>query len=169
MDSEAVEGLPYQSVLAKSRLPLEPAAPVRSGGLTDRQGKAVHQGESGVVLHQVQESLPDQFLDLPEVSRLPGEGGAVPPRQGWEEVSVMATEILVKGLGLSQAQILTHHLHGEDFGIGEGRHWPPLAQTLSIECGLQSVINPAKAVIINQSRSTTHLPEKSLSHIKRCW
>jgi hypothetical protein len=67
MDSKAVEGLPYQGILAKSRFPLEPAAPVGSGELTDGHGKAVHQGKGWVVLHQVQESAPDQFLDLPGV------------------------------------------------------------------------------------------------------
>jgi hypothetical protein len=169
MDTEAVEGLPDQSIPAESRLSFEPATPVSPGELTHRQGEAVHQSKGGVIWYQLQESSPDQFLDLPEVSCLPGEGGPVHSPQGWEEVGVMAAEIPVKGLVLTNTQVfptasMVRTSASQRAGIG------PLCRRLfPLRVAFKVSSIQQKAVIINVSRFTTHLPEKSLSFIERCW
>ena len=41
----------------------------------------------------LEEVLPEGLLDLPEVGRLPREGGAVDPRKGGEPLRVVALEV----------------------------------------------------------------------------
>jgi hypothetical protein len=45
-------------------------------------------------------------------------------------VSVMAAEIPVKGLVLTETQVFTYHFHSEYFDISQGWHWSPLTQAL---------------------------------------
>jgi hypothetical protein len=161
MDSKAVEGLTYQGILAISRLPFEPSTPISSGELTDGQGKAVDHSKGGVVRYRVQELAPYQFLDLPEVSRLTGESGAVHSFQRREKVSVVAAEIPVKGLVLTETQVFTHRFHSEHFGVRQAWHWSSLTQTMSAKCGLQNVINPAKSCYYKQVQAH-HTPPREV-------
>ena len=91
---EAVEGLPEEGVLAEGGLSPEALAAVGPGEQARRQGERVHQGEAGVVRGFFgQEVLPKALLNLPEVRRLPGEGGAMHPPEVREEVGVVAPEV----------------------------------------------------------------------------
>ena len=101
VDSEAVEGLTGQAIMAIGSLSFEPSTPVSSGELADGQGEAIHQSKSGVVLGQVQEFLPHVLLDLPEVSRLAHEGSPMYLYQPREEVPIMLTKVPEKGLVLT--------------------------------------------------------------------
>ena len=75
MHPEAVEGLFEEGVLAESGFAAEARAAVGSGEQACRQGQRVADGEGGVVGSVGQEFLPEDLLGLPEVGRLPAEGG----------------------------------------------------------------------------------------------
>ncbi len=66
-----------------------------------------------------EELLPKALLDLPEVGRLPGEGGAVDLAEGREPFAVVAAEEEVDALVGVEAEELTDDLHGQHFGVGE--------------------------------------------------
>jgi hypothetical protein len=68
---KAVEGLLEKNVLAESRLSPETLAPVGAGEKTRWQGHRVADGEGGVVRGEDKKLLPEVFLYLPKVSRLP--------------------------------------------------------------------------------------------------
>jgi hypothetical protein len=67
-----------------------------------------------------QELLPEALLGLPQVRRLPGEGGAMYPQEVREEVGVVAPEEVRKEFCvLVYPQELTDDLDGDDLGVEE--------------------------------------------------
>ena len=90
---EAIEGLLEEDVLAESGLPAEAPAAVGAGEKTRRQGERVTQGEGRVVRSFGQELLPEALFDLPEVGRLPGEGGPMYLAQGGKPLAIMLPKV----------------------------------------------------------------------------
>jgi hypothetical protein len=116
---KAIEGLPEQCVLAKSGLAAETPAAISAGKQACRQGHRIADGEGGVVGGVGRELLPEAFLNLPEVGRLPGEGGAMHPQQVREEVGVVAPEVRQELRVFIESQELADDLDGEYFRVGE--------------------------------------------------
>jgi len=65
------------------------------------------------------ELLPKEFLGLPQVRRLPGEGGSMHRSEVREEVGVVAPEVGEELRVLVEPQELSDDLDGEDFGVRE--------------------------------------------------
>ena len=141
MHPEAVEGLPEEGVLAEGGLSPEALAAVGPGEQARRQGERVHQGEAGVVRGFGQEVLPKALLNLPEVRRLPGEGGAMHPPEVREEVGVVAPEVRKELRVFVYSQELADELDGEHFGVEERRGGS--ARSQSPEVG-DTVVDEAK-------------------------
>jgi hypothetical protein len=68
-----------------------------------------------------QELLPEALLDLPQVRRLPGEGGAVHAPEVREEVGVVAPEVSEELRVFVEAQELADDLDGENLRVEERR------------------------------------------------
>jgi hypothetical protein len=66
-----------------------------------------------------QELLAEALLDLPEVGRLPAEGGAMHESEAWEVVSVVAPEVGEELRIFVEPQELTDDLDCEHFRIPE--------------------------------------------------
>jgi hypothetical protein len=116
---KAVEGLFEEGVLAEGGFSFETLAAVGSGEQARRQGERVRQGEAGVVRGLSQEALPEALLGLPQVRRLPGEGGAMHSPEVREEVGVVAPEVSEEFGVFVEPQELADDLDGEDFRVGE--------------------------------------------------
>ena len=81
-----------------------------------------------------EELLPNALLDLPEVSALSGEGGAVDYfAQGGEPIAVMPSEVTKDCLVGVHAEELSDELDGDDLRVGELRKWPALANKATLE------------------------------------
>ncbi len=119
MHPEAVEGLPEQGVFTESGLPFEAFAPVGASEKACWQRHGVHQREGGIVRGAAKQILPEVFLDLPEVGRLPGKGSAVHLGEGRKPFSVVAPKEEIDGLVGVDAEELADDLYGEDLGVGE--------------------------------------------------
>jgi len=119
--AEAVESLLEQDVFAESGFSFEARASLGTGEHARRQGHRVTKREASIVRGFGQELLPEELLGLPEVGRLPAEGGAMHASEVREEVSVVAPEIR-KELGVFvEPQKLTDDLDGEHFRVAERR------------------------------------------------
>ena len=66
-----------------------------------------------------QKRLPEVLFDLPEVGRLPAEGGAIYPHQVREEVNVVAPEVGKELRIFVESQELTDDLDGEHFRVAQ--------------------------------------------------
>ena len=78
--------------------------------------------------------MPNALLDLPEVSALSGEGGAVDYfAQGGEPIAVMPSEVTKDCLVGVHAEELSDELDGDDLRVGELRKWPALANKATLE------------------------------------
>ena len=121
---KAVEGLLEEDVLAESGFPFEAGAAVGAGKETRRQGKSVADGEGRVVGSKRKELLPEVFLYLPEVGRLPSEGSAVHLTEGREPLAVVAAEEEVDALVGVHPEELANDLDGvrtsESESLGAG-------------------------------------------------
>jgi hypothetical protein len=138
---ETVEGLLEESVFAESGLSLKTPTAVGSGEQARRQGERVCQSEAGLVRGLGQELLPEELLGLPEVGRLPGEGGAMHQHQVREEVSVVAPEVRKELRVFVEPQELSDDLDGKDFRVAE--RWGGSASSEAPEV-LESVVCEAK-------------------------
>jgi hypothetical protein len=78
------------------------------------------------------ELLPELFLELPEVGRLPDEGGAVYLAEGGEPLAVVTAEKEVDALVGVEPQELPDDLDGEDLGVGELGRGSALTDTPSL-------------------------------------
>ncbi len=85
---KAVEGLLEEGVLAKSSLPFEALAAMGSGEQAYWQRHRVADGEGRLVRNAGEEFSPEELLGLPQVGRLPAEGGAMHPQEVWEEMGL---------------------------------------------------------------------------------
>ena len=119
--SEAVEGLFEESVLAEGGFSSEATAAVSSSEQTRWEGKRVHKGEGGMVRGQAQKFLPEVLLGLPQVGRLPGEGGAMHPQEIGEQMSVVAPKVGKEFCIFIESQKLANDLDGDDFRVVESR------------------------------------------------
>jgi hypothetical protein len=108
---KAIEGPPEQCVLAKSRLATETPARISSDEQARRQGYRIADGEGGIVGSVGQQRLLEAFLNLPEVGRLPGEGGAMHPHEVREVVGVVAPEVRKELRIFVESQELAYDLH----------------------------------------------------------
>jgi hypothetical protein len=116
---EAVEGLLEEGVLAESGLSFEARAAMGSGEQAHWQGHRVADGEGRVVRNADEELSPEEFLDLPQVRCLPGEGGAMHLPEVREEVGVVAPEVR-KELGVFvEPEELTDDLDSQYFRVTE--------------------------------------------------
>src|SRR5215203_6381274 len=131
--SEAVEGLFEESVFAEGGLSLKTRAAVGSGEQARWQGERVRQGEGGVVGSVGQELLPEEFLDLPQVGRLPGEGTAMNLAECREPLGVVPSEEEVDALVGVYPQKLSDDLDGEDLGVRKLWGGAALTDTPSFE------------------------------------
>ncbi len=66
-----------------------------------------------------QELLPEAFLYLPEVGRLPAEGGAMHTSEVREEVGVVTPEARKELRIFIESEKLADDLDGEHFGVAE--------------------------------------------------
>ena len=130
--SEAVEGLLDESVLAKSGLPTESTAAVGTSEEARWQRQRVADGERRVMGCKRKEFLPEAFLDLPEISSLPSEGGAMDEAQCGKPLAVVPSEVAVECLVGVQTEELSDDLDGEDLRVGEFRGGAALAQGSSV-------------------------------------
>ncbi len=108
-----------EGVLAESGLSLKTPAAVGTSEQAHRQRQRVTKREGGIMRDLGQELLPEALLDLPEVGRLPGQGGAIYPHQVREEVNVVAPEVGEELRILVESQELTDDLYGEHFGVAQ--------------------------------------------------
>jgi hypothetical protein len=115
MYPEAVEGLPEQSVLAESGFTQEAATAVGAGEEARWQWHRVYEREGRIVRGEEEEILPKALLYLPEVSRLPGEGGTVDLAYSREPLAVVAAEEEVDALIGVDAEELSN--------LGAGPRW----------------------------------------------
>jgi hypothetical protein len=76
--------------------------------------------------------LPEAFLDLPEVGRLPSEGGAMDEAQCRKPLAVVPSEVAVECLVGVQTEELSDDLDGEDLRVGKFRGGAALAQGSSV-------------------------------------
>jgi hypothetical protein len=76
-----------------------------------------------------QELLPEALLNLPEVGRLPGEGGAMHPQEVREVVGVVAPEIRKELRIFVESQKFADDLYGEHFRVGECGGGSALSET----------------------------------------
>ncbi len=145
VDPEAVESLPNQSILSKGSFSAESLATVSSGELTYWKRKAINESKGRIGLDRAQQVLLHLLLDLPKVGGLANESGSMHPLQPRKEMPIMLAEVSVQIGILAAAQEFSHRFHGQYLGISQGRITPPpLAQALSLEKGLQSIIYSAK-------------------------
>ena len=66
-----------------------------------------------------QELVPEVFLGLPQVGRLPGEGGAMHPQEIREEMGVVAPKVGEEFRVFVEPQKRTNDFDGDDFGVAE--------------------------------------------------
>jgi hypothetical protein len=119
--SEAVEGLFEESVLAEGGFSSEATAAVSSSEQTRWEGKRVHKGEGGMMRAQAQKFLPEVLLGLPQIGRLPGEGGAMHPQEIGEQMSVVAPKVGKEFCIFIESQKLANDFDGDDFRVAESR------------------------------------------------
>jgi hypothetical protein len=129
MYTESVEGLPEHSVLAESSFSLEPLAAVGTGKQASWQRHRVANGEGRIIRSEGQKLLPEIFFDLPEVSRLAAEGGAMDLVQGGEPLTVVTPEVTEDRLVGVQAKKLTNDFDGENFGVRKFRQRTTRSET----------------------------------------
>jgi hypothetical protein len=124
---EAVEGLLQEGVLAEGGLPPEAFAAVGAGEQASRQGHRVAKREGGVVRGPSEELLPEALLDLPEVGRLPSEGGAMDLAERGEPLGVVPPEVAADGLvGVSRPRnspTISMVMTSASESLGEGPRW----------------------------------------------
>jgi hypothetical protein len=72
--------------------------------------------------------LPKEFLEMPEVGTLTGEGGAMNLPQGREPLCVMTPEVVKDSLVGVEPYELADDFDGEDLGIGEPRGGAALSE-----------------------------------------
>lgn len=73
---------------------------------------------------------PDQLLEVPEISGLPGESNAVGLCQGWKEVREVEGKDVCVGV---RPQELAHALHHQHLGVGEPGHAAALLKALGVQ------------------------------------
>ena len=66
-----------------------------------------------------QKRLPEVLFDLPEVGRLPAEGGAMHPHEVREVVGIVAPEVGKELRVFIESQKLADDLDGDDFRVAE--------------------------------------------------
>lgn len=96
MDTQAIEGLPHQRVLAKRRLATDAPTAVGAGTLTHGQRETVNDRERRIRRELAHNRLPDQLFEPRRVRRLADEAGAVQRAQRWGEVGC-STRVPSKG------------------------------------------------------------------------
>jgi hypothetical protein len=116
---ETVEGLFEESVLAESGFSYEARAAVGASEQASRQRHRISDGDGGVVRGEHEELLPEALLYLPEIGRLPSEGGAMHTSEVREEVGVVVSEVSKGFCVFVETQELTDDFDGEGFGIAE--------------------------------------------------
>src|SRR5829696_3321286 len=117
---EAVEGLLEEGVLAESGLPFEARAAIGSGEQAHWQGHRVAHGEGRIVRNADEKLSPEEFLYLPQVRCLPGEGGAMHTSEVREEVGVVALEVRKEFGVFVEPEELTDDLDSQYFRVAEG-------------------------------------------------
>ena len=140
MHPEAIEGLFEEGIVPKSGLPEESTAAVSTGKQARRQGQRVHQSERRIVGSEGEKLLPEAFLELPEVGRLPREGCQMDLIEGRKLFAIMPLEEEVDTLGGVEPQELAYDLDGENLGVGELWGRAALADAASLE----SVVDEAE-------------------------
>jgi hypothetical protein len=80
-----------------------------------------------------QKLLPEGFLDLPEISGLAAEGGAMDLNKCREPLGVVPSKVAVEFLVCVETEKLAYDLDGEDFGVGKLRGGAALTDTPSFE------------------------------------
>jgi hypothetical protein len=156
--SEAVEGLLEQWVLAVGGRSFKTRAAVSTSEQACRQRQRVAKRKGRIVRTLGQELLPEDLLDLPEVSSLPAEGGAMHASEVREEVSVVSPEVGKEFCVLVYPQKLAYDLDGEHFGVAQ--RWGRSATSETSEV-LEAVVDEAEdrddegAKIHNKKTSVT--------------
>jgi hypothetical protein len=74
-----------------------------------------------MVRGQAQKFLPEVLLGLPQVGRLPGEGGAMHPQEIGEQMSVVAPKVGKEFCIFIESQKLANDFDGDDFRVAESR------------------------------------------------
>src|SRR5215208_3556337 len=137
---EAVEGLFEERVLSESRLSAEAFAPVGAGEEARGKGHRVDESEGRVVGDEEKQFLPEALLNLPEVGRLPGEGGPMDLTKGGEPLAIVPLEEEVDTRVGVHPEELSDDLDGEYLDVGE--LWGGAA--LTDAASLESVVDEAE-------------------------
>jgi hypothetical protein len=87
----------------------------------------------GLVRNDGHELLPEEFLEMPEVGGLAGEGGAMDLPKGGEPLCVVPSEVAIECLVGVEPQELPYDLYGEDLRVGKLWGGAALAYTPSFE------------------------------------
>jgi hypothetical protein len=117
VDPEAVEGLLEEGVFAESGLPLKARAAIGAGKQASWQGHRIADGEGRVVGCKRKELLPEELFDLPEVGRLPGEGGAMNLTECRKPLAVVMPEVAEDSLIGVEPQELADKFDSEDLSV----------------------------------------------------
>jgi len=105
--------------LAEGCFPAEAPAAVGAGEEARWKGHRVDKSEGGVVGRERKELLPEALLGLPEVGRLPDEGGPVYLAEDGEPLGVMPAEEEVDVLVGVHPEELSDELNSEHLSIRE--------------------------------------------------
>ena len=133
MHPEAVEGLLDKDVFAEGGFAAKAFAPVGAGEEARWQRHRVDEGKGRVMRGEEEQFLPEALLNLPEVGRLPGEGGSMYLAKGGKLSVVMSAEEEVYVLIGVDAEVLADDLDGEYLGIGELGERSSLTNAASLE------------------------------------
>jgi hypothetical protein len=142
--AEAVEGLLDRIVFAIAGFAAKALATLRPRELADGDREAISNGKVRIAVGLLNELLPQDLFNFPEVGRLANEGRAVNQSQSRKEVCEVAAEISEDGLVLAETEKLADDFHRQDLAVSQSRLRAALAQRLLRKQGSEGVVNQVK-------------------------
>ncbi len=144
VQAEAVEYLIYRMILAVACLPAKALAFRSTSESADVDGEAVNEAEAFITVSLLNQLLPKNFFELPQIGRLAGESSAVERGQGRKQMREVATEVVEYSLVLGESEILANNFYSEDFAVSEARERAALAKAALREMKLEGIVNETK-------------------------
>jgi hypothetical protein len=132
-------------VMPKAGLSCKPVAARSAGELTDRNRKAIEDGQCWIMRQALSQPLAQLILETAEVRGLAHEGRAIEMAKRSEIVAPMPLEGDKERTLLIQTQELAHQFHGQHFAVGQGGIVVTLPRTTARYQFLDARVTPAKA------------------------
>jgi hypothetical protein len=142
--TESIEGLLYGVIFAISSFASEALASGGPSESADMHREAIYNRKTRVTVGLLYKSLPKGFFQLPQISRLPDESGAMDKSQSRKEMREVTAEVIKDSFVLAQSEILSDYFYSEHFAIGKARIRAALAQALMAEVIRKRIVNEAK-------------------------